>query len=138
MEHLDYGTLLLMLLNNGVEQLEAHVDGGWRPVPYIKGDAVVNVGSILSKYMGQELRATLHRVTNPASIVGKLSKDALMEAELVPRTLIAYFVDPIKDIATVLQGEGGSTMARTTGIATWKKMSQITCSGGRSERETVK
>ena len=113
------------------------MDGEWRPVPYVNGDAVVNVGSILSKWTGQELRATLHRVNGPASVAGALSKEALLEAVLVPRTLMAYFVDPNEDIATALEGGEGAAMARTTGIATGEQVSQITCGGDRAGREPV-
>lgn len=100
-EHSDYGTLTL-LLNDGVGGLEAHVDGEWKAVPYEPGCVVVNIGSLLSEWTGQELKATLHRVAGPASRGSATSREALMEAVSVPRVSIAYFSDPNGDVSTLL------------------------------------
>ncbi|KAL3810215.1 hypothetical protein ACHAXA_006355 [Cyclostephanos tholiformis] len=108
-EHSDYGTLTL-LLNDGISGLEAYVDdddevggGSWRPVPYVEGCIVVNVGSILSKWTGGALRATLHRVAGPASVGvrggrGGAYAESLLRGVSVPRYSIAYFADPNGDV----------------------------------------
>lgn len=103
-EHSDYGTLTL-LLNDGVGGLEAFIHDEWRPVPYIKGSIVVNIGSILSEWTRQELKATLHRVAGPASVGSITSKDVLLKAVASPRISIAYFADPNGNVSTTLEGQ---------------------------------
>lgn len=102
-EHSDYGTLTL-LLNDGVGGLEAYVNDEWRPVPYAEGSVVVNIGSILSGWTRQELKATLHRVAGPASVGSVIPRDALLRSVSVPRISIAYFADPNGDVSTALEG----------------------------------
>jgi len=106
-EHSDYGTLTL-LLNDGVGGLEAFVHGEWRPVPYVEESVVVNIGSILSEWTRQELKATLHRVAGPASIGSITRKDALLKAVAVPRISIAYFADPNGNVSTALEGQNNA------------------------------
>jgi len=102
-EHSDYGTLTL-LLTDGVGGLEAYVDGAWRAVPYVEGGVVVNIGSILSEWTRQELKATLHRVAGPASVgISSVSKEDLVGAVARARTSIAYFADPNGDVSTALK-----------------------------------
>lgn len=113
-EHSDYGTLTL-LLNDGVGGLEAFVDGEWRPIPYVEGSIVVNIGSILSEWTRQELKATLHRVAGPASIGSVTSKDALLKAVAVPRISIAYFADPNGNVSTALD-EGRNNEDENDGV----------------------
>ena len=110
-EHSDYGTLTL-LLTDGVGGLEAFVDGRWMPVPYIEGAIVVNIGSILSQWTEDKLSATLHRVAGPASHGSSTPKADLIRAVSVPRTSIAYFADPNKDVASALNSKsaGGDLM----------------------------
>ncbi|EJK45936.1 hypothetical protein THAOC_35426, partial [Thalassiosira oceanica] len=72
-EHSDYGTITL-LLNDGVSGLEAFVNDQWLPIPYVEGHVVVNVGSLLSDWTGQQLKATLHRVAGPASVGSQIGK----------------------------------------------------------------
>jgi len=106
-EHSDYGTLTL-LLNDRVGGLEAFVDNEWRPIPYVEGGIVVNIGSILSEWTRQELKATLHRVVGPASVGSPMSKEALLAAAEGPRISIAYFADPNDDVSTALiEGKHG-------------------------------
>lgn len=100
-EHSDYGTLTL-LLNDGVGGLEAYINGKWRPVPYVKGSIVVNIGSLLSGWTRQELKATLHRVAGPASVGSSMSKNSLLDAVAVPRVSLAYFADPNGDVSSSL------------------------------------
>jgi len=102
-EHSDYGTLTL-LLNDGIGGLEAYVDEQWKAVPYVEGGIVVNIGSILSEWTRQELRATLHRVAGPASIGSTTPQDTLLKAVAVPRISLAYFADPNKNVSTTLEG----------------------------------
>jgi len=106
-EHSDYGTLTL-LLNDGVGGLEAYVDDQWKAVPYVEGGIVVNIGSILSVWTRQELKATLHRVAGPASTGSTTPQDTLLKAVAVPRISLAYFADPNKDVSTVLEDTSGS------------------------------
>eukprot|EP00986_Skeletonema_menzelii_P006341 scaffold2384_cov143-Skeletonema_menzelii.AAC.12 len=100
-EHSDYGTLTL-LLTDGVGGLEAFVDGKWRQVPYVKGALIVNIGSILSEWTRQDLKATLHRVAGPASVGSTTSTNDLLKAVSVQRRSIAYFADPNPNVATTL------------------------------------
>jgi isopenicillin N synthase-like dioxygenase len=108
-EHSDYGTLTL-LLTDGVGGLEAFVDGEWKPVPYVEGAIVVNIGSILSEWTGHQLSATLHRVAGPASLGSNTPMEALMRAVSVPRISIAYFADPNADVHIALQGDEENSM----------------------------
>jgi len=109
-EHSDYGTLTL-LMNDGIGGLEAFIDGEWKPVPYVEGCVVVNIGSLLSEWTRQELKATLHRVAGPASIGINTSKDVLLKAASVPRVSIAYFADPNLSVSTTLMEKGKNSAA---------------------------
>ena len=109
-EHSDYGTLTL-LLNDGIGGLEAFVDGEWKPVPYVEGCIVVNIGSLLSEWTRQELKATLHRVAGPVSIGTNTSQDVLLKAVSVPRVSIAYFADPNLSVSTTLMEKGKNSAA---------------------------
>jgi len=104
-EHSDYGTLTL-LLNDGISGLEAFVNEEWKPIPYVEGSIVVNIGSILAEWTRQELKATLHRVAGPASIGSKSSKEELLRAAMTTRISIAYFADPDGNVSTVLDRNG--------------------------------
>ena len=104
-EHSDYGTLTL-LLNDGVSGLEAFVHDQWQPVPYVEGSVVVNIGSLLSEWTGQELKATLHRVAGPASVGSQIGKEELEESISVSRTSVAYFADPNNDVSATFGKEG--------------------------------
>lgn len=106
-EHSDYGTLTL-LLNDGVGGLEAYVDDQWKAVPYVEGGLVVNIGSILSEWTRQELKATLHRVAGPSSTGSTTPQDTLLKAVAVPRISLAYFADPNKNVSTVLEDTSSS------------------------------
>mmetsp|Transcript_55770 Transcript_55770/g.118634 ORF Transcript_55770/g.118634 Transcript_55770/m.118634 type:complete len:620 (-) Transcript_55770:240-2099(-) len=110
-EHSDYGTLTL-LLTDGVGGLEAFIDEKWRAVPYVEGAVVVNIGSILSEWTGQQLRATLHRVAGPASVGSTMSEEALAKAVAVTRTSVAYFADPNRDVYTALNERNGGGVIR--------------------------
>lgn len=107
-EHSDYGTLTL-LLTDGVGGLEAFIDNQWRPIPYIEGAIVVNIGSILSEWTRHKLNATLHRVAGPASIGSKTPKKDLLRAVSVPRISVAYFADPNEKVSTTLKTSGESS-----------------------------
>ena len=110
-EHSDYGTLTL-LLTDGVGGLEAFVDGQWRPVPYVEGALIVNIGSILSEWTRQDLKATLHRVAGPKSIGSTTSTNDLLKAVQVPRRSIAYFADPNPNVATTLSQSNDSSSGK--------------------------
>ena len=108
-EHSDYGTLTL-LLTDGVGGLEAFVEGKWRQVPYVKGALIVNIGSILSEWTRQDLKATLHRVAGPASVGSTTSMNDLLQAVSVQRRSIAYFADPNPNVATTLSQSNDHTL----------------------------
>ncbi len=110
-EHSDYGTLTL-LLTDGVGGLEAFVDGKWRQVPYVEGALIVNIGSILSEWTRQDLKATLHRVAGPASIGSTTPTNDLMKAVSVERRSIAYFADPNPNVATTLSQSNAHSLEK--------------------------
>jgi hypothetical protein len=101
-----YSGTLTLLLNDGVGGLEAFVDDKWQPVPFVEGSIVVNIGSILSEWTQQKLKATLHRVAGPASTGSCTSKEDLLRAVSVPRISIAYFADPNETVSTILNERG--------------------------------
>jgi isopenicillin N synthase-like dioxygenase len=107
--HSDYGTLTL-LLTDGVGGLEAFVDDQWRQVPYVEGCLIVNIGSILSEWTRQDLKATLHRVAGPASVGSTTSKNDLLKAVQVERRSIAYFADPNPNVATTLSQSNNTSL----------------------------
>jgi isopenicillin N synthase-like dioxygenase len=118
-EHSDYGTITL-LSTDGVSGLELFHDGKWLPVPFVEGTLVVNVGSLLSSWTQGSLRATLHRVAGPASRNSCSDREILREAVHVPRTSLAFFADPNKDVSESLEAttsiqagsiEGGMSVA---------------------------
>lgn len=101
-EHSDYGTITL-LSTDGVSGLELYHDGKWLPVPYVEGTLVVNLGSLLAGWTKGSLRATLHRVAGPASSNSCSDKTVLLEATNHPRTSLAFFADPNKDLSKSLE-----------------------------------
>ncbi|KAL7427837.1 hypothetical protein ACHAXH_001130 [Discostella pseudostelligera] len=113
-EHSDYGTITL-LLTDGVAGLEAHVNGKWRAVPYVEGSIVVNVGTLLSEWTRQELKATLHRVAGPASSDScntATEREVLMESVRRERISIAYFADPDVDVSVSLSTNTAAMMKK--------------------------
>ena len=115
-EHSDYGTITL-LLTDGVRGLEAFIDGKWSPVPYEEGAIIVNIGSLLSEWTRQELKATLHRVAGPASKGSSTPTAALLDAVSVPRTSIAYFADPNEDVSVALEDSEKIGVASINGMS---------------------
>ena len=101
-EHSDYGTVTLLSTDGG-SGLELFHDGKWLPVPHVEGTLVVNVGSLLSGWTKGSLRATLHRVAGPASSNSCSDVEALKEAVQHPRTSVAFFADPNKDVSESLE-----------------------------------
>lgn len=116
-EHSDYGTITL-LSTDGVSGLELFRNGKWLPVPYVEGGLVINVGSLLSGWTRGSLRATLHRVAGPASKNSCSDKNILLEAVHKPRTSLAFFADPNKDVSKSLQATAntdGDVLRETLG-----------------------
>ena len=111
-EHSDYGTLTLLLVD-GISGLEAFHGGRWVPVPYSAGSLVVNAGSLLERWTGGTIPATLHRVAGPASSGGKggsrspREREDLLAAVGRDRTSLAYFCDPDRGAAAELAGGDG-------------------------------
>ena len=107
-EHSDYGTITL-LSTDGVSGLELFRNGKWLPVPYVEGALVVNVGSLLSGWTGGSLRATLHRVAGPASENSYSDRQVLLKAVNRPRTSLAFFADPNKNVSKSLQATAAAS-----------------------------
>lgn len=65
--HTDFGTLTMLLQDEcGGLQVEDPVNkGAFIPAPYIKNSIVVNTGDFLMRWSNDQLKSTLHRVTNP-------------------------------------------------------------------------
>ena len=66
--HTDYGTVTLVF-QDGVEGLEAFVDGGWLTVPVVPGTVTVNVADLLSRWTNGIYRSPKHRVALPGADV---------------------------------------------------------------------
>ena len=101
-EHSDYGTITL-LSTDGNSGLELFQDGNWLPVPFVEGALVINVGSLLAGWTNGSLKATLHRVAGPASANSCSDRKVLLEAVHRPRTSVAFFADPNRDVSESLQ-----------------------------------
>jgi isopenicillin N synthase-like dioxygenase len=112
-EHSDYGTITL-LSTDGISGLELYHNGRWKPVPFIEGTLVINVGSLLSGWTKGILRATLHRVAGPGSINSDSSKEDLFEATKHPRTSIAFFADPNYNVSESLTATAATAAATTS------------------------
>ncbi|KAJ4147022.1 hypothetical protein LMH87_001575 [Akanthomyces muscarius] len=65
--HSDFGTMTLLFQDavGGLEIEDQHQGGRFRPVPYIPGTIVVNIGDMLMRWTNDELRSTIHRVRTP-------------------------------------------------------------------------
>ena len=66
--HTDYGTVTLVF-QDGVEGLEAFVDGRWLTVPVVPGTVTVNVADLLSRWTNGIYRSPKHRVALPGADV---------------------------------------------------------------------
>ena len=66
--HTDYGTVTLVF-QDGVEGLEAFVDGRWLTVPVVPGTVTVNVADLLSRWTNGIYRSPQHRVALPGADV---------------------------------------------------------------------
>ena len=63
--HTDYGSLTILLPDDGSDGLEADVPGrGWVPVSPPPGCFVVNIGDLMALWTGGQWRSTLHRVVH--------------------------------------------------------------------------
>lgn len=100
-EHSDYGSITL-LSTDGNSGLELYHENVWKPVPHVPGALVVNVGSLLSGWTNDSLKATLHRVAGPASSNSGTPNELLVQAVCHARTSIAFFADPNQDVSKVL------------------------------------
>ena len=104
--HSDYGSITL-LLTDGVPGLQALVDVNgqetWIDVPHVPGALVVNIGSLLSDWTKQTLKATLHRVVSTK------------ETACTPRTSLAFFADPNPNVSALLMQDKGNSVESTSG-----------------------
>ena len=64
--HTDYGTVTLVF-QDGVEGLEAFVDGRWLTVPVVPGTVTVNVADLLSRWTNGIYQSAKHRVALPGA-----------------------------------------------------------------------
>ena len=85
-EHCDYG-LLTLLDQDEVGGLQVRTPEGWIDVPPIEGTLVCNLGDMLDRLTGGELRSTPHRVRNAGArdrIALAFFLDPALDAEIVP------------------------------------------------------
>jgi isopenicillin N synthase-like dioxygenase len=64
-------TLLFQDRVGGLEAEDPQQEGLFRPVPYIPGTVVVNVGDFLKMWTNDILKSTLHRVRAPPTVEGE-------------------------------------------------------------------
>jgi isopenicillin N synthase-like dioxygenase len=102
--HSDYGSITL-LLTDGVPGLQALINDNWTWVPHVEGALVVNIGSLLSQWTNGSFLATLHRV------VGTDDDDSK------PRTSLAFFADPDRDISANLKTQHNETPTEEMSVA---------------------
>ncbi len=79
--HKDPGYLTLVLQDQHAG-LEVHTESGWISVAPMPGAFVVNIGELLELASNGYLKATLHRVTSPASQQQRFSCAFFMAAQL--------------------------------------------------------
>jgi isopenicillin N synthase-like dioxygenase len=64
--HTDYGSLTIILPEDGPGGLEVSPDGRrWSAVPLAPGGFVVNIGDLMERWTNERWSSTLHRVVNP-------------------------------------------------------------------------
>lgn len=81
-EHTDFGSVTVLLLEDGVEGLEVRSpSGGWISAPGKEGAVLLNTGALLARWCNDHVKATPHRVV----------------ATHRERYSIAFFCDPDKD-----------------------------------------
>jgi isopenicillin N synthase-like dioxygenase len=94
--HSDYGTITLLYAESE-PGLQIRHDGKWHDVPAVEGGFIVNIGDLLSAWVGGRWTSTVHRVLVPE---GRADRD---------RVSIPFFVHP--DFFTEIPlGETGETV----------------------------
>jgi isopenicillin N synthase-like dioxygenase len=73
---------------------------------------------LLSGWTKGSLRATLHRVAGPASSNSCSDREVLKEAVQSPRTSVAFFADPNKDVSESLEATAKNQTETTTDFLT--------------------
>lgn len=98
-EHVDYGSVTLLLQDvAGLEVLD-EPSGWWLPVPLIEGapdspcPIVLNIGKELAEMSGGRLKAAMHRVPGPAAHNSAAGQLALAAAGQLQRHAMAVFVE---------------------------------------------
>jgi isopenicillin N synthase-like dioxygenase len=97
--HTDFGTLTMLLQDEcgGLQVEDPFNKGIFLPAPYIKNSLVVNTGDFLMRWSNDQLKSTLHRVTNPPVD----SETGISKA----RYSIPFFVSANKDkVVDALEG----------------------------------
>ncbi|HLJ72837.1 MAG TPA: 2OG-Fe(II) oxygenase family protein [Roseiarcus sp.] len=82
--HTDYGSLTILLPQEGSKGLEIFSNGAWIPVPPIPGAFVINLGDLMQRWTNDRWVSTLHRVVNPPPEEGGLAR----------RQSLAFFHQP--------------------------------------------
>jgi isopenicillin N synthase-like dioxygenase len=82
--HTDYGSLTILMPQEGSKGLEIHSRGVWIPVPPIPGAFVINLGDLMQRWTNDRWVSTLHRVVNPPPEEGGLAR----------RQSLAFFHQP--------------------------------------------
>jgi isopenicillin N synthase-like dioxygenase len=83
--HTDYGSLTILLPQEGSRGLEiASPGGGWIEAPPVPGAFVINIGDLMQRWTNDRWVSTLHRVVNPPAQAGATSR----------RQSLAFFHQP--------------------------------------------
>lgn len=73
--HTDYGSLTILLPQEGSKGLEILSPGGsWTAVPPVSGAFVINIGDLMARWTSDRWVSTLHRVVNPSSDEGGMAR----------------------------------------------------------------
>ncbi len=83
--HTDYGSLTILLPQEGSKGLELITPGGnWTPVPPVPGAFVINIGDLMALWTNDRWVSTMHRVVNPSPEDGGMDR----------RQSLAFFHQP--------------------------------------------
>ena len=90
--HSDFGTITLLFQDKvgGLEIEDPQQEGIFRPVPYIPGTVIVNIGDFMKMWTNDILKSSLHRVRAPPLVQGEDGEGKVTPA----RYSIPYFCGP--------------------------------------------
>ena len=74
-EHSDYGSITLLKSDPNIPGLEIKLaSGGWVSAPLVQDGFIVNIGDLMARLTNDRWVSTLHRVTNPVSESGEVTR----------------------------------------------------------------